>query len=229
MQQTYFVYKLTNTTNGKFYIGASVNPANRLYQHRSDARRGSETYLHKAMRKYGVDGFTMEIIHESQSEQDMFDAEIRLIQEHRSNERGIGYNLSAGGEGKSMPQSEDTKKLLSEVVTKAWASKSSEEMDAFREKMRDVGADISAETRQKRSDAAKAQHSDTAKKSTHKAAASKANQDPEKRRLIAEKAKARWADPEFVAKMKAKNNTPEAIEKKRKAAAARYAAKVQSA
>ncbi len=69
-------------------------------------------------------------------------------------------------------------------------------MAAFTEKMRGVGADISDETRQKRSEAAKAQHADPTAIAIHKVATTKSNQDPEKRRLIAEKAKARWADQE---------------------------------
>ena len=201
MHQAYFVYKLTCTTNGKIYIGASQDPKNRLYQHRSDARRGSQTYLHKAMRKHGVDNFKMEVIYEAATEQEMFDAEIRLIKEHDSQHRVVGYNITSGGEGASHPTSETTKKTLSEIATATWASKSEEEMEAFRIKMQSVGADISEETRQKRSEAAKAQHNDSAKKAKHKAAASRANQDPEKRRRIAEAAKARWADPEFKARM----------------------------
>lgn len=153
----------------------------------------------------------------------MFDAEIRLIAEYDARNRRIGYNVCGGGEGASHPTSADTKRTLSEAAKEAWASKSPEEMAEFKEKMRVVGADISDETRQLRSESAKKQHADPAMKATHKAAASKANQDPEKRKRIAEAAKARWADPEFRAKMKKVNNTSEAKAKKGLAASTRWA------
>lgn len=201
MHQAYFVYKLTCTINGKIYIGASQDPRNRLYQHRSDARRGVVRPLYHAMRKHGVDNFKMEVIYEAATEQEMFEAEIQLIKEHDSQHRLVGYNVCAGGEGASHPTSDTTKRTLSEIATTTWASKSEEEMEAFRIKMQSVGADISEETRQKRSEAAKAQHNDSAKKAKHKSAASRANQDPEKRAKIAEAARLRWANPEFKARM----------------------------
>ena len=201
MHQAYFVYKITSTATPKIYIGATKEPKNRWRKHVHDARKGRNTLLYNAMRKYGTNTFVMEILYETDSEASMFAEEIRLIAEYRSNTRDIGYNICAGGEGASHPTAETTKQTLSEIAKQTWASKSSEEMKAFKAKMKSVGADISEETRKLRSESAKAQHSDPEMTAKHQAAVSKANQDPEKRRKIAEAAKARWADPEFKARM----------------------------
>jgi len=76
---------------------------------------------------------------------------------------------------------------------------------------------IVEETRSLRSTAAMRQHTDPILKATHIATTTKANQDPEKRKQIAEKAKARWADPTFQIKMRAKYQTQEQVEKRYKA------------
>lgn len=213
MHQAYFVYKITCSINGKSYIGISVDPQRRLRQHRNKARNGSGYALHNAMRKHGVDTFAMTVLLEVSTEEEALQMEEKLILEHNT-VAPLGYNLTVGGE---TPKG----KLLSEKMKQMWASKSPEKMAEFTEKMKSVGADISEETRQKRSAAAKKRWADPEKESKMKTALKKAGQDPERRRAISEAAKKRWADPIFRAKMQAKYATPEQREKKRKAAAAR--------
>jgi group I intron endonuclease len=208
MHQAYFVYKLTCQTNGKIYIGATRNLKARIKGHRYDARHGSQSPLHKAMRKHGVDSFSMDVIYEAVTEQEMFGAEVRLIQEYNSRNRHVGYNICAGGEGASHQTSDETKKTLSELSKAIWAAKTQEEMAEFKEKMRKVGANISEATRQKRSAAAKAQHADPEKEAHMKAALFLAAQSIERRKGNSERAKARWADPVFRMKMQSKHDTP---------------------
>ena len=58
------IYKITNTENGKVYIGQTVqkNPKMRWYQHCADARNGKDSHLCSSMRKYGIDKFLWEVI-----------------------------------------------------------------------------------------------------------------------------------------------------------------------
>jgi group I intron endonuclease len=58
------IYKITNTANGKVYIGQTVqtNPKMRWYAHLADARRGKKSYLYDSIRKYGKESFVWEII-----------------------------------------------------------------------------------------------------------------------------------------------------------------------
>jgi group I intron endonuclease len=197
MHQAYFVYKITCSVNEKSYIGISVDPQRRLRQHRNKARIGSGYALHNAMRKHGVDTFTMEVLMEVSTEEDALQMEEKLILENNT-VAPAGYNLTVGGE---TPKGN----LLSEKMTQMWASKSPEEMAEFKKKMKTVGADISEETRQKRSAAAKAQHADPEKEAQMKATLIAASQDPERRKGNSERAKARWADPAFRTKMQDKS------------------------
>lgn len=70
------VYKITNTANGKFYIGSSKDVKNRWTQHRNalnDNKHGNP-YLQNAWNKYGVQSFKFEII-EKCSIEDQFERE----------------------------------------------------------------------------------------------------------------------------------------------------------
>lgn len=63
------VYRITNKVNGKFYIGSTiVAPEKRWYQHQYNSKSPScHQYnypLYCAMRKYGIDNFSFEIIYQ---------------------------------------------------------------------------------------------------------------------------------------------------------------------
>lgn len=61
--KTYEVYKITNKLNNKIYIGITSQGAGvRYYKHLSDALHGSPFPIHNALRKYGKENFTLEII-----------------------------------------------------------------------------------------------------------------------------------------------------------------------
>lgn len=95
------IYKIQNKTNGKIYIGQSVNIIKRFYMHRYNAFAAKKKdiyhlYLYEAIRKYGKDGFTYEIIEECKPEQ-LDKREQYWIKFYKSNEKDCGYNLSSGG------------------------------------------------------------------------------------------------------------------------------------
>lgn len=58
------IYLITNEINCKQYVGRTCNrnPTNRYRQHWYNARKGSITPLHKAMRKYGPTNFKIEVL-----------------------------------------------------------------------------------------------------------------------------------------------------------------------
>ena len=61
------IYKITNIINNKCYIGKSSNIEARLNYHQKRYNdKGSEwdKLLYKAIRKYGLENFTFEIIEE---------------------------------------------------------------------------------------------------------------------------------------------------------------------
>lgn len=71
------IYKITNLTNNKVYIGQTMqkNPKMRWYSHLADARRGRKTHLYDSIRKYGQDSFIWEIIESCSSLEELNDRE----------------------------------------------------------------------------------------------------------------------------------------------------------
>ena len=65
------IYKITNTVNGKFYIGSSVNIDRRLNEHKSMLVGGTHRnpILQRAWDKHGGDKFTFEVIEECVNDQ----------------------------------------------------------------------------------------------------------------------------------------------------------------
>ena len=61
------IYKITNTVNGKCYVGQSVNVKERWRQHIKrgvGAENATRNKLYPAMQKYGVENFTFELVEE---------------------------------------------------------------------------------------------------------------------------------------------------------------------
>lgn len=97
------IYKITNNINGKCYIGKSVNIKERWIRHRHKGKYYSESqpkksHLYHAMRKYGVENFTFEVIEECSSDK-LNEREIYYISHFNSHDPNFGYNMTLGGEG----------------------------------------------------------------------------------------------------------------------------------
>jgi group I intron endonuclease len=94
------VYKVTNMVNGKVYIGKADDLAQRWREHKSEARRGRRTQpLYAAIRKHGIENFSLEVLSEHDSPEEAYAAEIETISKYGSTQKGRGYNLTPGGEG----------------------------------------------------------------------------------------------------------------------------------
>ena len=90
----HYLYKITNITNNHFYYG--VHSTKNLY----DNYKGSGTRLKKAYKKYGLNNFIKEIIQYFDNEEEMFNAEYKIVNESLVLNNNC-YNLSVGG-GKSL-------------------------------------------------------------------------------------------------------------------------------
>lgn len=92
------VYIVTNLVNGKFYVGQTKRTAgDRWSLHKADARRGSTSYFHKAIRKHGYDAFDVQVAATASSREELLRLERLWILATGAHRRG--YNLSTGGEG----------------------------------------------------------------------------------------------------------------------------------
>lgn len=91
-----YIYKITNITNNKIYIGKTSRSLNIRWNEHKKESLYSDRPLYKAIRKYGLDAFKISLIEE--------------VSEDKINEReqywisyfdtyNNGYNCTIGGEG----------------------------------------------------------------------------------------------------------------------------------
>ena len=96
--EKYTIYKITNLSNNKLYIGASTNGAEvRLKQHVFKANNGSNYPLHQAIREFGKDAFCTECIEECSDFESMNVRETYWIAQYGSTNPSKGYNVRCGG------------------------------------------------------------------------------------------------------------------------------------
>ena len=92
------IYKITSKDTGKCYIGQSIDIETRWKQHISKALYTLEnTKFYNALRKYGYENFTFEIIEECDKEQDILDERERYWIAYY-NSYNDGYNSTLGGQ-----------------------------------------------------------------------------------------------------------------------------------
>jgi group I intron endonuclease len=113
MQKYGIIYKITNKTNGKVYIGQTTKPLLRRWaEHKYASRKGSSLIFHKAIRKYGFNNFEVEEV------SSVFDIEtINKLEEDliKSNNSlaPFGYNMTYGG--KTSKRTDIAKQKLSKA------------------------------------------------------------------------------------------------------------------
>jgi len=90
------VYKITNSVNGKLYIGLSANPTKRWWEHRNRTKK-THTKLYNVFRKYGVEAFSFEVLHWCNSQEDARDLENLVVDVCEVVTKG--YNMCPGGGG----------------------------------------------------------------------------------------------------------------------------------
>lgn len=110
-----FIYKITNTINGKSYIGQTIqNVKERFYQHCATkcSKVVSNMAIHRAIKKYGKSNFTVEVIEEIDST-NLNDRERYWIRYYDSYNNG--YNSTEGSQdGIKLFKNLDTESIVRE-------------------------------------------------------------------------------------------------------------------
>lgn len=93
------IYKITNSIDGKSYIGKTSRFYERMTEHvrgASDPKydKGSCYRLYQSMRSEGIENFYAEIIYIAYNEDDLLEMEIRFIVLYNSLLPEYGYNMS---------------------------------------------------------------------------------------------------------------------------------------
>lgn len=96
------IYKITNTVNGKIYIGQTQKTLEeRIYQHKQSCASSASTHLYNAIRKYGWDSFSIEVVADNiTTKQELDRLETYYIDFYDS--MNTGYNMTRGGETNPM-------------------------------------------------------------------------------------------------------------------------------
>lgn len=98
------IYKHTSKTSGKIYIGQTCKTIKqRLSKHLYEAKNGSDTNFHRAIRKYGIDDFiSVELESNINDLESLNQREIHYIKFYDTFK--TGYNMTTGGDNKKMSQ-----------------------------------------------------------------------------------------------------------------------------
>lgn len=89
-----FIYKITNNINGKFYIGKTSRTINWRFSTHKSASISPKNYFHRALKKYGVENFSIICIKEVRESDD-----IDILEKHYIEWLKPDYNLKEGGQG----------------------------------------------------------------------------------------------------------------------------------
>jgi group I intron endonuclease len=106
------IYKITNLITGKVYIGQTKHSIEKRFKEHirtsfSDDR--PHGYIHKSIRKYGIENFSVEQIDSAKTHDELNEKERYWITQEDSLSPN-GYNLVSGGKGKGM--SEETRERI---------------------------------------------------------------------------------------------------------------------
>lgn len=130
------VYLRTNLINGKQYVGQASDFKRREYDWSNLNAPYAGDYINKAREKYGLESWSVEILKECNSSEELNHWEMYFIEKFNT-KRPFGYNLNDGGKGQSgfhhseesktkmsnskkgvnkgIPRTEETKKKISEA------------------------------------------------------------------------------------------------------------------
>ena len=124
-----YIYKFTHISSGRSYIGQTVqNPNQRRLEHISDSKHTPREYhFHNALRKYGVESFTFDVIASATTLDELNLLEEKFVIQYDSINNG--FNIRQAGNNKL--HSEESKKRMSESQKAAHARRKSEGRDTF--------------------------------------------------------------------------------------------------
>lgn len=113
------IYLITNKLNGKQYVGQTTRTVEqRIKEHIQEAQnscRRRNLHLYNAIRKYGVENFSFEVLETNLNESELDEYEIKYIKKYNTLKNG--YNNTIGGGGiKGYKHTQLTKDKISQSL-----------------------------------------------------------------------------------------------------------------
>jgi len=134
------IYKITNIANDKFYIGQTISPLEKRWcAHVKDAKAGKPWLMCAAIRKYGKENFSKEILAYADDKESLNKLEIQFIKELEPH-----YNMCKGGGGLGSPTAEVRLK-----IAKSHRGRKRTEDQSKAQSIRQLGRKLSEETKLK--------------------------------------------------------------------------------
>lgn len=114
------IYRITCTANSKFYIGSTVNKAQRWARHRKQLRDGTHPNKHMlaAWQAHGEAAFVFEVLEDVVEPAALFSAEQKYLDQHAGKDYCFNWSLYAGApmRGKSGADTPNFGKTMPEEV-----------------------------------------------------------------------------------------------------------------
>lgn len=110
MEKKFIVYKHTSP-NGKSYIGITSQTTTERWGLNGSRYLKGNTRFANAIRKYGWENFSHDILASGMSKKEAITMERSLIATLRTQDKRFGFNLTAGGDGVESPPKEVRKKI----------------------------------------------------------------------------------------------------------------------
>jgi hypothetical protein len=126
------IYKTTNLTNGKFYVGKD--------ERNKPDYLGSGINLQRAIKKYGKENFIKETVEVCSTREELIERERYWIKETKSQE--IGYNIADGGWGGNTYTEETRQRISQEFKGREVDPKTIEKTKKTREKRKQENPDV---------------------------------------------------------------------------------------
>lgn len=97
-----YIYKIVNKINGKIYIGLTTTSVSKRFScYKSETKmvgKRSKQILVEAMKKDGIENFSIETVDRATDKESLKKKEIYYIALFNSTDPSIGYNVSPGGD-----------------------------------------------------------------------------------------------------------------------------------
>lgn len=87
----FYVYKIINKINNKIYVGQTTETLKKRFKRHCGYQLNNDDHLHRAMKKYGIENFSIELIEEVNNQEELDEREYYWIQYY--NAINEGYNI----------------------------------------------------------------------------------------------------------------------------------------